>query len=63
MAKFKVLKRFKGIKEDKVFSKGQEIELTNARAKEINEKLKGCLEEVKEEVKEETKKEPKKEKK
>ena len=59
MAKFKVLKRFRGIKEDEVFSKGQEIELTETRAKEINEKLKGYLEEVKEE----TKKEPKKDKK
>lgn len=59
MAKFKVLKRFKGIKEDKVFSKGQKIELTNARAKEINEKLKGCLEEVKEERKKEPKKDTK----
>ena len=55
MAKFKVLKRFRGIKEGKVFSKGQEIELTDARAKEINKKLKGYLEEVKEEPKKDKK--------
>ena len=55
MAKFKILKRFKGIKENKVFSKGQEIELTDARAKEISKKLKGYLKEVKEEPKKDKK--------
>ena len=55
MAKFKVLKRFKGIKENKVYEVGQEIELTDERSKEINKKLKGYLEEVKEEPKKDKK--------
>lgn len=48
MAKYKVLKKFKGIKENKVYEVGQEIELTDERSKEINKKLKGYLEEIKE---------------
>ena len=55
MAKFKVLKRFRGIKEDKVYEVGQEIELTDARVKEINKKLKGYLEKVKEKPKKDKK--------
>ena len=45
MAKFEVLKRFKGIEEGKTFEPGQEIDMTVKRAEEvqsnINEKFPG----------------------
>lgn len=59
MAKFKVLKRFMDKEEKCLREPGSEIELTEARAKAIKDKLgDGFLEPVKEEVKEEPVKEP-----
>lgn len=40
MALFKSPVKFRGIKEDKVFAKGEEIEMTIKRSKEIQKNLK-----------------------
>jgi hypothetical protein len=40
MAKYKVIETFKGLKEDKFFETGEEIELTVKRAEEINQNTK-----------------------
>lgn len=60
MAKFKVLKKFRGIKEERLFEVGEEVELTKKRADEINKKLKnyggGFIEEVKDKPKKKDKK-------
>lgn len=39
MAKFKVLKKFNGKKEDKIFKAGEVVELTVKRAKEIESSI------------------------
>jgi hypothetical protein len=49
MSQYKVLKKFKGIAEGKLFVPGETIEFSAERADEINKKLPGFIEEVSDE--------------
>lgn len=60
MKKYEVLKQFRDKQEGKLRKVGDEIELKDERAKEIDNKLKGFIKEIKEDKKDSKKKDKKK---